>query len=239
MPCIAIASMFRNAESYISHYTTQMADLTGHLCGLGYDIHLIAAEGDSTDQTWTVLNERLNYLFGRIRHVSAQSKLTILQVNHGGPVFGSIDNEQRWRNISMVCDKILEAVDPEDTFLVYVESDLLWDADTMQYLLGRLEDSGIDAIAPICIHKPTGLCYGTWDLRKNGQRFQAHKPYHPEVGLDLTPIDSAGACIVMRGEVARSCRFSPPELGIVGFGHDISAHGYRLMLDPTLFVFHP
>jgi hypothetical protein len=240
MPRIAIASMFRNSSSYIDHYAGQIADLTGWLVGRGYDIHLIAAEGDSSDDTWEKLNARLAYVMGRITYIAKDSKLTIFKAEHGGPVFGSIENTQRWRNISFVCDKILEAVELEDTYLLYVESDLFWDADTMQYLLGHLDaSSDIDAIAPLCIHQQTGQFYDTWGHRKDGQRFQGPRPYHPGVGLKLTEIDSAGSCIAMKGEVARNCRFNPADEGIVGFGRDIHAKGYKLWLDPQLQVFHP
>jgi hypothetical protein len=239
MPRIAIASMFRNSESYIDRYVGQVTDLVGHLCGKGDDIHLIAAEGDSTDGTWDMLKSRLDYLIKAVHMVSPGSKLTMMQVNHGGPVFGSIDHEQRWRNISLVCNRILEAVERKDDYLIYVESDLIWDSHAMYSLLAHLEEPGIDAIAPICIHRPTGLNYETWGHRKDGQRFQANKPYHSHVGSDLTRIDSAGSCIVMHGYVARICRFTPPEQGIVGFGHDINGAGYRFWLDPTLFVHHP
>ena len=241
MSRIAIASIFRNSTTYIDRYIKQVADLTGHLCGLGFDIHLIAAEGDSTDGTWDMLKTRLSYLNGRIMHVANGSQLTLFQANHGGKNYCSVDDAQRWRNISYVCNKVLESVEEEDDFLLYVESDLIWDAETMQYLLGHLHNQQhIDAVAPLSIHKPTGLFYDTWGHRKDGQQFQQQRPYHPGVrGIALTPIDSAGSCIAMRGEVARECRFTPPEQGIVGFGNDIRAHGYKFYLDPSLRVLHP
>jgi len=240
MPRVAIASIFRNATSYIPHYIGQMADLAGHLTGRGYDIHLIVAEGDSSDDTFAMLGSRISYLHDRIMHVTNGSKKTIIKADHGGPVFGSVDDAVRWRNISFVCNQVLDAVTKEDDYLLYVESDLYWDADTMQYLLGHLDhDPRVDAVAPLCIHQQTGYCYETWGHRKNGQRFQATPPYHPDVGLKLTEIDSAGSCIAMRGEVARACRFNPPELGIVGFGYDINAKGYHFFLDPQLRVYHP
>lgn len=239
MTRIAIASIFRNSTGYLDRYIRQLSDLTGHLAGLGYDIHLIAAEGDSTDSTWRDLNERLKYLFGYIVNVAQGSELTIIKAEHGGPVFGSIDDSTRWRNISFVCNKVLESVADEDDSVLYVESDLIWDAQTMLYLMGHV--GIVDAVAPLSIHQPTGLFYDTWGHRKGGVPFQQQRPYHPDITsmIKLVPIDSAGSCIAMKGEVARVCRFTPPELGIVGFGNDIRAHGYTLMLDPSLRVMHP
>lgn len=241
MARIAIASIFRNSTGYIDRYVKQVADLSGTLCGPGFDIHLIAAEGDSTDGTFGMLKERLHYLYGRIQNVSTASQLTLFQANHGGPVFGSVDDAQRWRNISYVCNKVLDSVEEDDDYVLYVESDLIWDAETMQYLLGHLHmQQHIDAVAPLSIHQPTKLMYDTWGHRAEGSQFRQHYPYHPSMrGTKMIKLDSAGSCIVMRGEVARECRFTPPEMGIVGFGKDINDHGYQLWLDPTLQVYHP
>ena len=241
MSRIAIASIFRNSVPYLDRYVKQVADLSGHLCGLGFDIHLIAAEGDSTDDTYEQLKRKLGYLYGRVQHVSTGSQLSIIKAEHGGKAYGSVDNPFRWKNISYVCNKVLESVEEDDDFLLYVESDLIWDAETMQYLLGHLhQQQHIDAVAPLSIHQPTKRFYDTWGHRKDGQCFQQDRPYHPGIrGISLTPIDSAGSCIAMRGEVARECRFTPPELDIVGFGNDIRARGYKLYLDPGLRVLHP
>lgn len=241
---VAIASIFRNSTSYLQRYTDQLSVLTGTLIGMGNDVHLIMAEGDSTDDTWAMLQERLSFLFDFIHNVSPQSRLTLFQAPHGGPEFGSVDNEQRWRNISYVCNRVLEQVTPQDDRFLYVESDLIWNYDTMMALLDGLDNyqqgTRVDVVAPLCIHKPTGLFYDTWGYRKNGQQFCQHSPYHPEVVSDLlTPIDSAGSCLAMHGLVARECCFTPPQLGIVGFGNDIRAHGYSFFLDPSLTVYHP
>jgi hypothetical protein len=242
MSRVAIASIFRNSESYIHRYFEQLAMLTGSLTGAGFDIHLILVEGDSIDNTWNMLQDRARFLFKWFESIgrSQNSKLSLFQASHGGPVFGSVDNEQRWRNISYVCNKVLESVEEADDYLLYVESDLIWDADTMQYLLGDLDNHGLaDAVAPMSIHRTTGLFYDIWGYRKDGVAFTPHPPFHPGVGIRFTPIDSAGSCIAMRGEVARACRFTPPERGIVGFGGDIRAKGFTLYLDPQLRVYHP
>lgn len=238
---IAIASMFRNSTGYIDRYFKQMAQLTGWLIGEGYDIHLILAHGDSTDGTPEMLEQRAQFLHKFIKSNAIGSDLDIIEVNHGGPSFGSVDNETRWRNISTVCNAILDKVDVDaDEFIIYVESDLIWDYTVMLLLLDQLrEHLEIDAISPLCIHQQTGLFYDTWGYRKDGQAFRQSRPYHPGVGVRLTEIDSAGSCIVMKQWVAEKCRFDPPEKGIVGFGESIRAHGYTLWLDPTLTVHHP
>lgn len=224
---IAIASIFRNSSTYLERYNRQVVALRDILHQAGHTTRCIWAEGDSTDDT-----------AAQLKFLSGGQNVQLLTVNHGGPSFGSIDNATRWSNISLVCNRVLDAVAADDDIVVYIESDLLWPAAIPLELIWSVQ-SGKDAIAPLCMHLPTGLFYDTWGHRKDGERFQPHPPYHPGIGSGQTPIDSAGSCIVMKGEVARTCRFDPPELGIVGFGQSIRSAGYTLWLDPSLRVLHP
>lgn len=234
---VAIGSIFRNSEPYLDRYFTQVASLTGWLAGKDIETHLILVEGDSTDDTWRVLQERGKFLMSFIQNVSPGSEITLLKKDHGGPSFGSVDNDIRWRNISKVCNALLNCVSAKDDALVYVESDLIWNRETILHLLEHIKE--VDAVAPMCFHQQTGLFYDIWGHRKDGVRFSQYAPYHPGITNGLTTIDSAGSCIVMKGSVARSCRFTPPELGIVGFGGDIREKGFALCLDPSQKVVHP
>jgi hypothetical protein len=229
---IVLASIFRNSSSYLDRYFSQITELRRRLAERGHTLRFAWAEGDSEDDTFQRLAVHLNGM---------DKRSMLIQVNHGGPMFGSIDNDQRWRNISKVCNELLGLIDWQDDFVVYIESDLLWTAETILALLDHVQYFGIDAVAPMCFHLPTGTFYDTWGHRKNGVRFDAHSPYHQELqpGMSLTPIDSAGSCIVMRGVVAQQARFDPPELGIVGFGNTIRKLGFHLWLDPGQRVFHP
>lgn len=235
---VAIASIFRNSAHYLDRYAAQVAGLVGWLAGLKIDTHLILVEGDSTDNTWALLRERAYFIASTAAMVGASCRVDLLQHNHGGPVFGSVDNDIRWRNISGVCNLALEQVEEQDGRVIYVESDLIWTRETMLSLLALA--NAHHAVAPLSIHKQTGLFYDTWGYRRNGTRFSQYRPYHPDISLySMMPIDSAGSCIVMDGRVARACRFDPPELGIVGFGQSMAKAGYQLWLDPSLSVFHP
>jgi hypothetical protein len=71
-------------------------------------------------------------------------------------------------------------------------------------------------------------------------RFEPYAPFHPAIAENtLTTLDSAGSCLVLKGHVAQTTRFTPPELGIVGWGDDINAQGYLFWLDPSTSVWHP
>lgn len=241
MKKVAIGSMVRNAVDYIPRYINQMSLLLGTVIGtFDADVQWIVAVGESSDNTAQMLEERAAFLMGQVTNLRPKSSRDFFTVD-GGPVFGSVDLQERWEHISRVCDSIFDRVGEDVDAMIYVESDLIWDASTMMALLSHLGNSAaqIDAVSPMNFHQPNGHFYDTWGYRKDGVRFNATRPYHPGVNYRMTQIDSAGSCIVMRGEVARTCRFKPAEHGIVGFCMDMQAHGYTHWLDPQLAVHHP
>lgn len=228
MKTIALGSIFRNSTPYLDRYFEQVEALNNTLHSRGDSLRLILLEGDSTDNTFNLLSEKVFH-----------GEKIVEKREHHGPLFGSVDDAIRWRNSSYVWNGVMEHVRATDDEFIYVESDLIWDADTMLRLLQLLEShEEIDAVAPMCFHV-SGFMYDTYGHRKDGIRFSPTPPYHPGVNGDLTEIDSAGSCLVMRGLVARNARFNPPELGIVGFGQDIRGRGFKLWLAPFLKVLHP
>ena len=228
---VVLASIFRNSSGYLDRYFGQVANLRRKLVQQGHTLRMVWVEGDSTDDTFQKL----------AAYIDNDLRSTLLQVNHGGKLFASVDDDERWRNISKVCNVLLDQIKEADDFVVYVESDLLWTEDTMLALLDNVHHAGVDACAPMCFHLPTGVFYDTWGHRKDGQRFLPHSPYHSALvpGMKLTQLDSAGSCIVMRAQVAREARFDPPELGIVGFGNTLRKLGFLFWLNSEQRVFHP
>lgn len=228
---IVVASIFRNSSGYIDQYFKQVRMLADVLEDANHEVELLLVEGDSTDNSFALLES------GLVAH-GLQGK--VLECSHGGQVFGSVDNAQRWRNISKVCNYLLMFL-PKNDVVLYVESDLLWTPDTMLALLDDM--NGYDAVAPMCFHLPTGKFYDTWGHRKDGVRFSQSSPYHAALNQvhpgERIEIDSAGSCIVMRAEVAALARFLPTELGIVGFCGDMRQWGFKLWLNPHQRVYHP
>jgi hypothetical protein len=229
---LTIGSIFRNATGYLKHYFDQVVQLHGHLYPLSA-VQLVLVEGDSTDSTWDDLSAQIE----RIRPLGIRSRL--VKREHGGPVFGSIDNEQRWRNISYACNGVFENLPKVFDAMIYVESDLLWQPQTVLALVEHLKT--VPAVSPMSFHRD-GFFYDIWGYRRNGICFTPSPPYHPDLAGapdNLLPIDSAGSCIAMRAEVARQARFAYPEQGILGFCRSIYDHGYSLHLDPNQRVIHP
>ena len=147
-----LASIFRDSAAYVDRYFAQVDALRQHI-----PVTLYLAEGDSTDGTWVVLNERTtddDYLF---------------QIAHGGPKFGSVNNPQRWKQIAYVCNGLLDSI-PQQGNLIYVESDLIWEPETMLTLLGDRRDLGIHSEM---------FSDGVIDLVERGVINGARKTLHP------------------------------------------------------------
>jgi len=245
---VVLASMFRNSSRYLDRYGAQCAALRDALQERGDTLRLIVAEGDSTDDTPVMLPKVLQEHHGLTA--------TILKVDHGGPEYGSVNSPERWAQIALVCNVILEKfakARPKPEAFIWVESDLIWDAPTMLALLGHLIATdphpdgsvkpGVDVACPLCYakSKENGIVYDIWGMRKDGVWFNSSRPYHQAlVGWQggLVELDSSGSCLVMRGEVAAQCRFAPED-AIVGWCRDMRAKGFRLWLDPALYVVHP
>jgi len=236
---IALGSIFRNSTGSLERYFRQVEALAVQLRSRGDTLRLILAEGDSIDGTYDELHYHLDSREGAIN--MHDSKL--IQVNHGGPVFGSVNDEQRWRNISKVCNDLLDLVTPQDDILIYVESDLIWQPVSMTALIDLAELSRFDVVVPMCLAEGTDRFYDIWGHRRRGLGFRPEPPYHPDLelhrGYTALGMDSAGSCLVMKGHVALNTRFDPPEHGIVGWCEDIRRKGYSIWLQPAVKVEHP
>lgn len=229
---VVIASIFRDSASYLDRYVSQVTALRDALAARGDSLRGVWGEGDSIDRTATILAEK-----ARKRALT----FDLIDVSHGGPKFGSVNVEQRWRQISYCCNLVLHTIPEDADVVVYVESDLIWDAETMLEMIDTL-DTGIDVLAPksMAYGEVTPRFYDTYGHRSGGEQFQPYAPFHSGIELNnLLRMDSAGSCLVMKGHVAQTTRFTPPELGIVGWGNDINAQGYSFWLDPTQSVWHP
>lgn len=221
---IVVASIFRNSAHYVDRYFEQIDKLRKD-----HRVRLVIAEGDSTDNTYDLLDARLH------------ENDTLLKVDHGGPEFASVDNPQRWAQIAYVCNEVLRYLDMnESEKLIYVESDLAWPVDTMHYLINDLDRVG--AVAAMSVQPSTGRFYDTWGhVGMDGVPFSPHPPFHPSLehvrSGHLAPIQSAGSCIAVRGEIVnQGVEFSNEDC-IRGFCRTIRDHT-PLMLDPDAVVYH-
>jgi hypothetical protein len=214
---------------YVERYMEQAGELARAIEGAGDTFYLVMAEGDSTDGTGAWLAEYIQ---------RAPFAGAIFTLPHGGPVFGSENNPTRWRNIARTWNGLYsqlgQFVGPNDR-VIYVETDLIWNVDTMLRLLNHVK-GGLDAVSPMSFHG--SVFYDIWGYRgMDAWHFSGAPPYHHSLnGGELVQILSSGSCMVMSGQVALTCRFAEQDAML---GHSIYDNGFKLWLDPTLRVDHP
>jgi hypothetical protein len=191
-------------------------------------LRVVAVEGDSVDGTDEMLLAE-----ARSRDLS----LELVKCNHGGPEFGSTESPERMAALSLVGNAIFRSITDQDDLLVYVESDLFWEPETLMQLalLADERPAGFDVFAPLVM---AGECfYDIWGFRGlDGRRFAPFSPFFPGVlESDVFEVSSVGSCLAMRGHVARSARIRN-EGCLVGWCEDARAQGFRIGVVPSLKV---
>lgn len=222
MKKILFGSIIRDGASYLPRYFEQLRNLTSD-----YEIGLAICEGDSTDNTVSVLIDLMEkYSFPVYPY----------QYSHNGPKFGSVDVSQRWFNIAKTWNYMLDNCNKlqEYDYFCYMEADLIWNKHTIDLLVEGLKQ--FDCVAPMSMLNQ--IFYDTWGHRAKGLNFSNYYPYHPDFDKfdRYMPIESAGSCILMKSEVIKTCRLNLKDAMI---GHDIIKNGYSFMLDKSAFVKHP
>lgn len=219
-----IGSIFRDATHYLPTYVKQIEALVDQA---DQRVRVLCVEGDSQDGTYDGLRA---YGFD------------VLKVEHGGPRFGSVDNPVRWRQIAAVCNVLLAAMvreqEPNEP-AVYVESDLLWQPETMMRLVANLDV--VPACATMSLRAGTNTFYDSWGTRGlDGTHYQWAPPHHQDLvgATSLIPIESAGSCFALRADVLPLVQFSPVTC-IRGVGETLRQNGHDLYIDPKLAVYHP
>jgi hypothetical protein len=183
-------------------------------------LKVVVGEGDHDDDTAEIIG------------TLAPEYAEIVEVSHGGPLFGSVDNPERWDNIAKAVRRTLDAAGDYGQFLIWIESDLIWSTDTMLKLLSDAQK--VSAAAPAVYAAGSRRWYDYWGFRNNGQMFAAEAPYwHEPVERfeDMVQIDSCGSCFV----ISHTMRESISQWS----GHWPYRGGGHLWLDPTVEVHHP
>jgi hypothetical protein len=230
-PRVVIGSAFRNSPNWVvERYFAQVFSYEKELSSWGWKLRVIAVEGDSRNsETRDSIVE-----WAGIYDID----LSLTQVNHGGPEFGSVETLERFVALSKVGNGILEQVEVDDDIVVYVESDLLWSPDTFIRLGNQILEEGLDVVSPLIFAGQH--FYDVWGFRGlDNARFAPFPPYHSMLNLDgLTEVSSVGSCLVMRAQVANDCRMIDNEC-LVGFCKDARNKGYKIWVDARERINHP
>lgn len=224
---VTLCSSFRDAAGPQIDAYFERIDGLAEAIGKGGDVlSLVLGYGDSTDGTGYELYEAADHRL---------VETLLLDVSHGGPKFGSVEDPQRFRQLAYVANRLAACIPHTADAVIFVESDLLWQPPTLLALLDRLERC--PAIAPMIMDGPASF-YDVFAHRRGGVRFTKEPPYHPDINGRVLQVDSAGSCVAVRGALARTVKF-PPEDVFVGWCRGVYAAGGSVWLDPSLIVRHP
>lgn len=231
---IVVGSAFRDTPRWrAERYFDRVAALREH-ARAGHSVRVVAAEGDSSDNTRGLLAEE-----------AARCRLAVAfpECTTGSPRFGSTEEPARMRALSVVGNAIFGAVLPEDDVLVYVENDIQWDPFTIGSLIDAALErrDGIDIWAPMVMAGEA--FYDVWAFRGlDGARFAPFRPYHSSFGERLAAgqpleVSSVGSCLVMRAEVARQVRIADGG-ALVDWCEQARLAGFRIAAWPAFLVQH-
>lgn len=231
---ITLCSAFRNsvANEHLDKYLEQVTGLHLALSKRGDRLHCVWGEGDSTDDTLAHLRWVAEY---------AQWPIALVDCTHGGADYPSIVLAERFQQLAQVGRCIWAAIPADADAVVYVESDLIWDAETLVALIDRLAD--YPAISPMVLLDRKGWgkgvsFYDTFVFRKDGKHFEHYPPYHAcYVSNKPFAVDSAGSVMAFRGDIARRIVFGEDTI-FLGICQQVYEMGYSVWVDPTLKVIH-
>jgi len=226
---VTLISCFRNSKRYLSRYIQYVTEFN-NLIYENHTLTMIWGEGDSTDDTRDWLEKWAQRFDGA----------KVVDCTHGGQVdYQGVINEQRFKELGYV-GRCMWAHIPQDAdAVVYVESDLIWQPETILKLIDRLQD--YPAIAPMVYLRRQGWAkdafYDTWAARINGKHFEHYPPYCEGFDADKPfQVDSMGSCMAIRGELARKLVWD--EQVFVGICRQLKEQGYGVWIDPTVAVYH-
>lgn len=203
----------------------------------GDTLQLVGVYGDSSDGTGEALFEAATF---------AGWESHFLEVNHGGPKYGSIVHAARFRQLAKIANVLLRNIPVFADVAIILESDLIWQPGALLSLLDCWTGNPDQCFAPLVFHRdPPDRFYDTFAFRLWGQNFTNDPPYHPALtgsgigkGIKLLEVESAGSCLVMPAYVARQLNM-PERNVIVGFCDQITHAGHKIYVNTGAIIRHP
>lgn len=228
---ITLCSIFRDSEQTLPRYLKQVENLAKSIMDDQNALFCVWGEGDSTDNTRQLL-ENVD-TFNNYRY-------DLIDVSHGGVEYGSVVDQTRFLQCAYAGNLVWSKVHPKSEITIWIDSDIIWDVETIKTLINLSKDSY--AVCPLIIldrvNWEYNSFYNVFDFRINGEHFTHRQPYHKKLlDNDFVKVDSAGSCLVMRSHIARQVHFTAKEV-IVGMCKQLNELSYSIYLDTTLKVYH-
>lgn len=225
---LSLISYFSRARRYYQRTLDQFDSLQQLLNKEGHHLSLVLGYGDSPSGFGGLLHEACSYRFD----------CQLIDVSHGGKLYGSVVDEQRFKQLAYIANKLWSAIPKDSDYAGLVESDLIWEAEVFKKLV-----QDIDYLSEECIVAPMVMkgetFYDTWAFRANGEQFAPAHLYHPSwTSSGFVDMDSVGSCLLMHYRLAKKLKFPEKDV-VVGFCNSARQKGARVYLDPVLKVEHP
>jgi len=235
---IVICTMFRDSIEWYGHKIDQVGKFFHSLATqTNRDFRVVCLEGDSKDTTYNqLLLHSLNKLHAK--------EIKLLQSNTNNEFFGSTIRQDRISHLSSLANKVLEeaySYNPE--YILWVESDLIFQSDLIERLLTSFKQKeNIVGVSPIILLG--GKFYDTWAFRdlptkrgvtNGGRKKRNWLPSKINQRLpDYIEMESVGSCCLFRADF--KCNFGDgafPELC-----RQLREHG-SIYADTTTKIYHP
>jgi len=206
-----ILSIFSNSEKYLDTYINQIKNLKEKP-------FLILLEGDSQDNTYETLKEFIKDYNG------------YLLKDDRGKIFPSVVNPKKFIQVSELFNKIFDLIPDKASKVAFIESDLEWNPEDLDFLFDLVEDYSF--ICPYVIYKPENIFYDIWAYRRSEDDYFKHDL--TTLSYEIEELYSAGSFLVMNADIARNNRLSADE-AIVGFCKSVKESLFCI----PLHVWHP
>jgi GT2 family glycosyltransferase len=229
---ITICTAHRNALPHLPRYFAQIEGLQRLLTQRGDLLNLIIGYGDSTDGTEEWIFDHCAYSIGA----------HLIDCTHGGRRFGSIVNDERFKQLAYVANKMWANIPADSDVAMLVDGDLIWEPETLLALIDHAH--AYPCVAPmVMMEKPFNrrgdrMFYDSYAFICQGTNFINGLPYHHALNGGMLEMDSVGACVAIRGDLARKAHF--PEYDVfIGWCRQVRELGGTIWLDTSLRVYHP
>lgn len=232
---ITIVSVFRDQEAVLNRFFDQINDFLCVAASMNWHTTLVWAEGDSIDLTRSVLNSYQHNLAAKI----------LVDVSNGSPKYQSIVSQERFNNLNLISNHALNYVPEDQHVVIILDPDLICGVNDLINLILLVIRDNYDIVAPMVYLRRIGwkehTFYDTFAFRQSGKHFTHNPPYFPNLVNPFSTtieIDSAGGCLVMRGEVENITYFPAKGEAIVGFCNKARQRGFKIHVDTTVEFFH-
>lgn len=232
MKKVIIVTPFRNSAHNLGRYFSQLVELRDLLSSKYTQLSLVAAEGDSVDNTKELIQSNCE---------KYNIPLNLLDVSHGQMSWKSVEDPRRLEAMSSIMNQGLEGIKffspNQNDVVVWLMSDIEYNPESITNLILDISPWSPCIISPVVLMGNTEIFYDTWAYRKNGKRFNQSYPYFEGMDdLTFNEIDSAGTCLIMPFEIANKIRAYGEEA--VSFCKNAKIYGYSIYLAQKTNIYH-